>query len=377
MRIILLSVLLISFHSFVNGQTVTEFYNEKNYDALVKFGGKSDSLKPEEIYMVGFAFFRVGNDKRAVEFYDKAIDKGFNQSKVHFYKGVVLRYLSKYDEAIKEVEIALESEPENQMFMNEKGLIYYDQNKLDESLGIFEQSKKLPNTSPDLYYWIARIYHKKEEISKALTEYYVSVEMMHQESSYYIDALKYIGLIEYKTTRDYLKSAKAYSAAINIEPKNYILYPKLIKSYNAAKEYVKADSIFSLMKIAYENKELSKDEMEFKNIQIDESEWEGQKMIVSKYLVDPINMTDVFYKVYLLSRDDKNIVRTFMVERCPQIGDGAKYLLCERDKKTDAHYTYLYGWNKDYIPLDELKKAVGLVLDGTIKPGASSSFGKQ
>jgi hypothetical protein len=62
-----------------------------------------------------------------------------------------------------------------------------------------------------------------------------------------------------------------------------------------------------------------------------------------------------------------------MVEQTIQLPGGPKHLLCEKNKKTNAHITYLYGWDSDVIPLDDLKKAVGLVLDGKMKPGASSN----
>ncbi len=52
-------------------------------------------------------------------------------------------------------------------------------------------------------------------------------------------------------------------------------------------------------------------------------------------------------------------------------------MLCEKDKKTGEHITYLYGWETDAMPLDDLKKAVGLVLDGKMKKGASSRVGNK
>jgi len=86
---------------------------------------------------------------------------------------------------------------------------------------------------------------------------------------------------------------------------------------------------------------------------------------------------DISYKVYLLSKTDKKIEKTFMVEKTSQNPDNIKHLLCEKDKKTGSHITYPYGWKTDYIPLAELKKAVILVLDGKMKQAASSNFGNK
>ena len=368
-------ILTILLHSFSYGQTATELYNGKDYQGLVKLEKKADKLTPDELYMVGFAFFRLENDDKAIEFYDMAITKGLDNGSVHFYKGLSLCYLKKYEDALKEVEIALKKEPSNQEFMNQKGLIYKYQRQEDKALVFFEQATKLPNTYGEPFFWVAYIYHGKQDFKKALDLYYVALDSIPKKNSYYLTTLQSIGQLEYTFTKDYLKSAKAYAQAINLQPKDYEYYPKLIKAYNGAKEFSKADSIFGLMKIAYKNKELSEDDMKFKNVSIDESEWNGQKLNVFKYLVDPKESLDISYKVYLLAKAGDKVERTFMVEQTIQLPGGPKHLLCEKDKKTGSHITYPYGWNADVIPLDNLKKAVGLVLDGKMKQSASSNFG--
>jgi len=359
------------------GQTTKELYNQKNYKELIKLEKKSDKLTPDELYMVGFAFFQLGNDNKAIEFYDNAIAKGLDNGSVHFYKGLSLCYLKKYEDALKEVDVAIQKEPSNQEFMNQKGLIYKSQGQEDKALEFFEQATKLPNTYGEPFYWVAYIYHEKEEFTKALSLYYNALEKVPKNNSYYVTTLQSIGQLEYTFTKDYLKSVKAYSQAINIKPKDFEYYPKLIKAYNAAKEYSKADSVFGLMKIAFSNKELSEDDMKFRNIAIDESQWNGQLLSVYKYLVDPKESLDISYKVYLLSKTGDKIERTFMVEKTSQNPDNVKHLLCEKDKKTNTHITYPYGWTSDEIPLADLKKAVILVLDGKMKQSASSNFGNK
>jgi len=377
MRKITLITLTIWFYSFSYGQTVTELYSNKNYQELVKLENKADKLTQDELYMVGFAFYQLENDSKAIEFYDKAIAKGLDDGSVHFYKGLSLRYVKKEEEAMKEIEIAIQREPTNQEFLNEKGVIYYNQNQLDKALAVFEQAKKLPNTYGEPFYWVAQIYHEKEDFSKALTLFYEAEKNIPKTNSHYLKTLQSIGQLEYTFTKDYLKSAKAYAQVIKLNPKDYVYYPKLIKAYNAEKEYVKADSIFGLMKVAYNNKELPKEDMEFKTEAIDEFEWNGQKIIIYKYLIDPQVSLDISYKVYLLSETENKIKRTFMVEKTSQNPDGVRHLLCEKDKKTFTHITYPYGWKTDAIPLDDLKKAVLLVLEGKMEPGASFRYDKK
>jgi len=375
MKHILTITLTTLLYSFSYGQTVTDLYNKKNFQELVKFENKSDKISADELYMVGFAFFQTENDNKAIEFYDKAILKGLNNGSVHFYKGLSLRYLKNYDEALKEIEKSLKLEPTNQEFMNEKGMVFYSQSNHDKALEVFEEAKKLPNTFPEPYYWIARIYHEKQNFDKALTAYYETEKNLPKDNSNYLTTLLAIGQLEYTFTKDYKKSAKAYEQAIELDKENYELYYKLMKSYNSAKEFKKADSIFSIVKTAFENKKLPKDDMEFKAVSIAQFEWNGQIATVRKSLVDAKETLDITYKVFLQNKQGDKVERRFVVEKTTQIEkDGAKYLLCEQDKKTGGHITYPYGWTVDNIPVDDLEKAIKLVLDGKMTQGASSNF---
>lgn len=372
-----LFILTILLYSFSYGQAAAGLYKNKDFQGLAKLEKDTDKLSPDDLYMVGFAFFRLENDEKAIEFYDKAIARGLDNGAVHFYKGLSLCYLKKYEDALKEVEIALKREPSNQEYMNQKGLIFKYQGEEDKALEYFEQATKLPNTYGEPFFWVAYIYHGKQDFKKALDLYYVALDSVPKENSYYAATLQSIGQLEYTFTKNYLRSARAYSQAIELHPKDYKYYSKLIKAYNGAREFSKADSVFSLMKNAYNNKELPEDDMKFKNVAVDESEWNGQKLTIHKYLIDPKEGLDISYKVYLLTKDGDKVERVFMVEQTIQLPGGPKHLLCEKDKKTGSHITYPYGWDTDAITLDDLKRSVRLVLDGKMKQGASSNFSEK
>ncbi|MDH4473958.1 MAG: tetratricopeptide repeat protein [Fluviicola sp.] len=375
MKTILTITLTVLLFSFSFGQTITELHENRDFQEVIKFEKKANKLTPEELFMIGFAFFQLENDDKAIEFYDKAIAKGLDNGSVYFYKGLSYCYQGKYDEAMTEIELALDKEPSNQEFMNQKGLIYKNQGQEDKALEVFEEAIKLPNTYGEPYFWIAHIVHGKLDFEKALSLYYRAADSIPESNSYYLTTLQSIGQLEYTFTHDYTKSAKAYSQVIILNPTDYEYYPKLIKAYNAAKEYAKADSIFNLMKTAYYNKVLSEDDMEYKNAAVDESEWNGQKITVHKYFEDPKESIDLSYKVYLLNKVGDKVERIFMVEKTIQFSeDSPKHLLCEKDKTTGDHITYPYGWTTDDITLEELKKAVILVLDGKLTKGASTSF---
>ena len=357
-------------------QSADELFDKGDFEALAKLGNQADKLTNDELYKVGYAFFRLEKDEKAVEFYDKAIAKGLDEDYVHFYKGLSLRYLKKYDEALREIEIALKSDPSNQEYVNEKGMVYYVQEKYDRALEIFEGAKSLPATFPEPFYWAARIYHIKNDYKKALAGYYEASQKIPKENYYYEEALISIGQLEYTFTKDFLKSAKAYDAAIEVDPENYELFYKLMKSYNAAKKYPQADSVFALVKTAFEQKKLPEEDMEIKTVAVAQFEWNGQTAVIRRSLVDPKELLDISYKVFLLNKEGDAVERKFMVEKTLQIDDdGIKHLLCEQDKQNGRHLTYPYGWTTDVIPLDSLEEAVKKILDGKMKAAASSGKG--
>ncbi len=376
MRFILTLILTGLSCSLTYGQTITDLYNKKDFQALVKYEDKAAQLAPQELYMVGFAFFQLENDNKAIEFYDKAISKGLDSAFVHYDKAIALRYAKRFDESIKAFDIAIKKAPDNQMYMSEKGFSYYYGDEIDKALAVFLEAQKLPNDFYAPFYMVGHIYNMKNEFDKALKEFYNGLPRIAKDNKYYISTLADIGRLEYTWTKNYDKSITAYREAIQLSPENYELYPKLIKAYNANKEYAKADSVFDLMRTAYEKKELGEEELKFGNAPVDEYEWNGQRVIIYKYFVVPQKTLDLSFKIYLQNREGDKVERTFMIEKTIQLEkNGAKHLLCERVKKTGGHITYPYGWSEDNIPVEDIRKAVGQVLDGKMNPAASSNFG--
>jgi len=361
----------------VAAQRIIDLYEARNYQALAERSEKSKNFSADDFYMVGYAFFQLGNDQKAIEMYDKAIKKGLDNAGIHFYKGLSLRYLEKYKEATIEVNKALEMEPANQEYMNEKGLILYYEGKLDEALEVFLVAKDLPETYPEPYYWIASIYHDQEKFDEALAAYYEALNHLSKENSLYLVALTNIGQLEFSSTKDYKKSIEIYQKAIEMSPKNFELYTKLIKSYNSNEEYDKADSVFAIEKEAFENGLLGAEAMKFKQIPVAEFGWNEKYIIIYRSFIEPKEVLDISYKIYLLNENGENIERRFMIEKTIQLTeDSPNNLLCEKNVTTGEHISYPVGWTENSIPIVSIKQAVIDVLIGETKPGASSIIEK-
>lgn len=67
--------ILIVFSSAVFAQKVEKLFNEEKFKELTGLENESPSFTGEELYYLGFAFFREENDDKAIEYYNKALKK--------------------------------------------------------------------------------------------------------------------------------------------------------------------------------------------------------------------------------------------------------------------------------------------------------------
>ena len=355
-----------------NSQTVEELYNERDFQELIKFADKTDELTKDQLYCVGYAFFQLENDKKAIEMYDKAIAKGLDDDYIYLYKGLSLRYENQFEKAIENFKIAIERNPKGQKNYTELANTFYYQERYDSALIYFYKARALEFQLGDPYFKIPYIFHMQENFTKALEEYKISSSLIDKQDPEYIEILKSMGQLEYAVFENYDNAVEAYSEMISLTPNDYELYPKLIKAYYANGNYFRGDSLFQIMKVQYEKGNLSEEYQDFGSVAIDEFHWNGHLVTTYHYFKEPKETLDIMYKIYLLSEDGKSVERTLMTEKTIQLEkDGAKHVLCEREK-SGVHYTYPYGWSSDDIDYASLKKAVILVFDKEMQPGASS-----
>lgn len=125
MKITLLTFIATSvLYSFSYGQTVKELFKEKNYRESIKLESKAAQFNAEELYLIGYSFFRLENDQKAIEFYDKAIAKGLDTDETRWtnLNNGTIWHFSK--EKIKADLINIEEVSNYKLFFNEKGIRY-------------------------------------------------------------------------------------------------------------------------------------------------------------------------------------------------------------------------------------------------------------
>lgn len=95
-----LLILLIFLFGNLQAQTIEELYDKRDFKEIVKYADKSDELSEFELYCVGYAFFQIENDK-------KAIEKGMDDDAIYLYKGLSLRYDKQNANRIRRADISV------------------------------------------------------------------------------------------------------------------------------------------------------------------------------------------------------------------------------------------------------------------------------
>ena len=355
-------------------QTIEEFYSQRDYKKLIEFANSS-TLTKEECYYIGYAFFQLEDDANAIKMYDLAIQKGLDDDYIYLYKGLSLRYDKQYDKAIENFRIAIKRNPKGQKNYTELANTYYYTDRYDTALVYFYKAREQKFELGDPYDKIPNIYHTQEKFDKALEEYKISASLIDKNVPIYVELLKNIGLLEYIVTKNYQNSIKAYSEMLSIVPKEYDLYPKLIKAYYANEDFIKGDSVFNILKAKYEKGELLKDLMEIKGVTVDEFSWNGQQVSAMKYYKKPEEFAEPIFQFFLIDKSGTKVIKKVLTEKTTAEIDGTKHLLCGIDKETGTHHTYPIGWETDEIDYKQLKEYVIMIFDGKMKPQASSNFG--
>lgn len=321
---------LLSFSSFFFAQKVEKLFNEEKFAELVALEKESATFTGEELYQLGFAFFRQENDDKAIEYYEKALKKGFDNAIVYYHIGLSQMYQKKYDEALKNLNIGLDSHP-----------------------------------LAEFYFEKIRIYSIKEDLVNQEKTFLEALQKSSEKDKWYVKIVLFGGSFYYNQ-KDFAKSEKIYKDAIIELPKEYEFYGKLIKSLNAQDKFSEANTYFEKMRGFYEKKELPEDEMKFKNLNVDQFTWKNQTVNVHKYFEKPKDMLAPLYVLYLINEKGDKVERRFKIEKTLQIEKtDPEFVICEEIK--DGHSTYPLGFKDDRFTMKELKELMLKILDSKIK----------
>ena len=370
--------LLVALGLTANAQDATaeeiKALNDKaEYDKVIeKYGAVSQGLSAKSLYYIGFAWYMKENDKKSLEYMDLSIAKDPKDAAAHYIKGSTLVYMGKFEDAIPEFETAITIDPSEGDNNVGLGDAFYNLKKYDQAIAAYKKATELDSPPNRAYSMLAQCYSDLKQNEKALEAYYLARDKISKGSNSYLNALFNIGQLEIRRG-DYDKAEPAFVELLQLDPEDYHSYAKLIQVFYHRREYDKAKPSRNKLYEAYKSGKLHGTIKEMfcfdqfkwkdKNIQAWERYEQGDK--------ETIYAKHIFY---VLGPDDK-IEYKIQTEYSPISAEqnGPKYLLCM--VKDRLHSTFSLGFN-DEFNYDDMKAAVIQVLEGKLKPSASSGVSK-
>ncbi len=126
--------------------------------AIATFGRVPVTAMAPYVLNRGLIKYRAGRYREAVldyNIYENLLNRRVNAN--FYYMRQQAEYNGKmYRLALADIDIAIGLEPENVLFLLEKGRLCYRVNMIDEALPVLEKAVKLAPDNPDAYYLLAR-----------------------------------------------------------------------------------------------------------------------------------------------------------------------------------------------------------------------------
>lgn len=205
-----------------------EYFNNKDYQNAINEYAKIQPPTSDSMIGIASAYQNMGNNAKAIEYYQKAFELKPTDSDIAYYIGVLYAENEKWSEAEEYLKKSLALNKNNQKAadylqaiveqnntaMLNKAIGLYEAEKYDESLNIFN---KILQTSPDnayAYYYRGMIYDTKNKKPEAIADFKkaLSLNASDLEILNYLIAADYDSLGKYKDAYCYYQKYSASNA---------------------------------------------------------------------------------------------------------------------------------------------------------------------
>ena len=138
-------------------------------------------------------YYKLENNKLSNESIDLAKKTYPNSKEVYLYTAALLNGTKKYDEALKELDSALQIDPRYSLAYMEQGSVFYHQNKY-HALNSYSKAIDIDSLNEDYYFFRAISFNEMDSIVLAKKDYKKAIELNPE----YLEAYYNLGVIQYK-----------------------------------------------------------------------------------------------------------------------------------------------------------------------------------
>lgn len=348
------------------------FLQNKYSEITTKYTENTENYSAMTLFYIARSFFNLEDDSHCLFYIDKAIAKDPKNAEFHFIKGLSQHYSGQSLQGIESIKKAVELDPSKAVYDSGLGDVYFDLKNYEKSLAAYLSSVKKQNPPDRAFVMIPQVYFQLGQAEKALEANYRAKEKIAKDTASYINVLYNIGLLEY-LRKNYPQAEKAYLELLAIDKEDYQIYAKLIQVYYGMKEYAKAAPLKAVLYEAHKASKLKG------NLAIgfcfDQFSFQDKTVMAYERFADSPDESDAFiyYKHVFYVVNKQNKIECSVQTEADLVLDelGLPKYLIGMDKG-NSHFTFNIGFNDDFN-YDELKNTVIAILEGKIKPAASSS----
>lgn len=166
-----------------------------------------DFNDPENLFNCGLTNYYFGDYEKAIENFDKSLELLPNQSEAIRYKALSYAALKDYKKAIAIINLAIDLQPKNCHYWNDKGAFLSELNQMTNAHKCFNKSIKL---KPNSMNWANKgvLYHKYNNLEKALECYDNAIKLDSQDIYPIIGKAKvYMDLNDFENAEKYFEIA--------------------------------------------------------------------------------------------------------------------------------------------------------------------------
>lgn len=351
-----------------NTTTIESLFKQQKYADVILLSSQKRSLKPEEMLLVGQAYFMTNQEDKAIGMYDMALLNGMDLPITHYLKAQAFRYLNKPAEALKSIDIFLKAVPNSSNGWYEKGMNLYQMQKFADADSAFHRAVKFEPVNPGAWYMRAHISHYLKDEDKAYNFLLEAIQHIPANDPHAGMAWYDKGLIESGRNQNELAREsfmKAFRAG-NDDPR---LVSRLLRMLGNDEDRI--DSVISVVRTRCAAGLYPDHWARNQYVPVSvQSLSDNQKIIIYRHFKTPIHTGDLYYTIEIL--DSSKVVRHFFVELVPRIGlSGSMYHLKEKSEGRGLT-VYDPGWNVPIIHTTQISETIMQILNGTLKSGVRS-----
>tara|TARA_Y100000768_G_scaffold113511_1_gene83678 strand:+ start:321 stop:1964 length:1644 start_codon:yes stop_codon:yes gene_type:complete len=154
-------------------QKILEFYKEKKYQDVIKFGEKLIKKKSNDtqlIYLLGLSCINLQKFLNAEKYFEKLLSLK-KTHEIYYIYGNILKNLKKYSEASASFEKAIELNPNFSEAFNNLGNIKKSLNEPDKAIECFKMAIKLKDNNIEALFNLASIYQENNKFEDLIKIY--------------------------------------------------------------------------------------------------------------------------------------------------------------------------------------------------------------